>query len=238
MPRGELVALLYRQQEEIGILKGIIAELQDKLQQKDAGDDTSSKSVPGFVKANVKKKKHHKARKQRLYNFSRKREQPTETVFHSFSSCPSCGSKGLGQPSVCYSRQIIDIPHRRYEVIEQVVFKRFCFDCLKMVSPKVTFSCVLGHGRIGITLMSEIFTMRTQENMTIHQIQDHLQSVYQLKLSLGEILHQEAVAGTSVVSEIKRALLSSKAIYADETGRRNQWVSLEFFKREIPAPTL
>lgn len=228
MPRGEMVTLIFHQQQEIAILKDMVAELRDKLQQKDPHDDSSGKSIPGFVKTNVIKKKH-KLRKKRLHSFARKRETPTQTVFHSFDFCPRCGTEDLGQPSVSYARQIIDIPLTFYTVTEHVVFKRYCFGCARMVSPKVDFSqSVLGKGRIGINLMAEIFTMREQENMTIHQIQDHLQSVYALTLSLGEIieiLHQEAAEGKDPVEKIKQKLLSSKAIYADETGGREDGIN-------------
>src|SRR5436853_211614 len=123
-PRGELVRLIYHQQTELEILKGIIAQLQEKLKEKDAGDDTV-KTVPGFVKANVKKKKRKKARKQRAHGFARKKETPTQTVFHSLAVCPCCNSDELGEPHVCYSRQIIDIPIVRYDVIEHVILKRY-----------------------------------------------------------------------------------------------------------------
>jgi len=222
-PRGELVALIYQQQTEIEILKGRIIELEEKFKKRDGGDD-NAKTQSFVVKANIKKKKRKKERKKRAHGFARKREQPTETVFHSFDLCPGCGTDDLGQPAVSYSRQIIDIPRITYTVVEHVVFKRYCFGCNRMVSPRVDFSrYVLGQGRIGITLMAGIFTMREQENMTVHQIQDHLQTVYSLTLSLGEIieiLHQEASLGRNPVAKIQQKLLSSKAIYADETGGR------------------
>lgn len=222
-PRGELVRLIYEQQAQLEILKGIIAQLQEQLKQRDPSDDTA-KTVPGFVKANVKKKKRKKPGKQRAHGFARKKETPTQTVFHSLAVCPSCESDQLGEPQVCYSRQIIDIPIVRYDVIEHVVLKRYCFCCGKMVTPQVDFSSdVVGKGRIGINLMAKIFTMREEEDMTIHKIQDHFQTMYDLWLSVGEIvdiLHQEATLGTPEVEQIKHHLLASNVIYADETGGR------------------
>ncbi len=77
-PRGELVSLIFHQQQEIAILKGVVAELQEKLQQKDPHDDTSGKSIPGFVKTKIKKIKKLKAKKKRVHGFARKRENPTD----------------------------------------------------------------------------------------------------------------------------------------------------------------
>src|ERR1700722_7123951 len=153
LSRGELVDLLYEQAREIEILKEMLVVLQEKLEQKDSGDG-SGKPLPSFVKANVKKKKRQAKRKQREHGFSRKMETPTRAVFH------SCNAH-LGKPSVSYTRQIIDIPRAAYEVIEHVIFKRYCFTCERRISPKVDLSSfVVGKGRIGINLMAAIFAMK------------------------------------------------------------------------------
>src|SRR5436189_42091 len=89
LSRGELVTLLYQQAREIEILKEMLVQLQEKLEQKDSGE-SSGKTPPSFVKANVKKKKRQTKRKQREHGFSRKLETPTKTIFHSFEACPDC----------------------------------------------------------------------------------------------------------------------------------------------------
>lgn len=219
LSRGELVDLLYQQAREIEILKEMLVTLQEK--QKDSED---SKPPPSFVKSNVKKKKKKAKRKQREHGFSRKLENPTETIFHSFTACPNCDGEHLGKPSVSYTRQIIDIPRVEYDVIEHVIFKRYCFNCKKRVSPKVDLSpFVVGKGRIGINLMAAIFTMKEEADMTINKIQKHLLTFYGLDISLGEIieiLHQEAILSKGKYEEIKKGLLASRVIYADETGGR------------------
>lgn len=227
LSKGELITIIYEQQRQIELLKETIIELQERMKQKDNND--SSKTTPSFVKANVKKKKRKASRKQREHGFSRKLDTPSKAVFHSFSTCPDCGSEQLGKPSVCYSRQIIDIPIVEYEVVEHVVFKRYCFNCQSRTYPQINFSeYVLGKGRIGINLMSAIFTMREEENLSINQIQTHLKTFYHLDLSVGEIveiLHQEANLGEEQVAEIKQGLLLSDVIYADETGGRESGVN-------------
>lgn len=225
LSRGELIKIIYQQSSEIEILKGVLIELQEKIKQKDSGDD-SSKNLPSFVKLNVKKKKKT-SRKAREHGFTRKIEKATRQVFHSYDVCP-CGGV-LGKPSVAYSRQIIDIPKVEYEVVEHVVFKRHCFNCKKRVYPKVDLSTLaLGKGRIGINLMSAIFAMREEENLSISQIQAHLHTFYNLDLSTGEIveiLHQEAKLSSGEYAKIKQNLLASKVIYADETGGRENGIN-------------
>lgn len=224
LSRGELVAMLYQQAREIEILKEMLVMLQEK--QKDSED---SKPPPSFLKPNVKKKKKKAKRKQREHGFSRKLETPTETIFHSFNTCPNCDGKHLGKPSASYTRQIIDIPRVKYEVIEHVICKRYCFNCEKRVSPKVDLSpFVVGKGRIGINLMAAIFTMKEESDMTVNKIQKHLQTFYGLDISLGEIieiLHQQAGLGKSNYEEIRQGLLASRVIYADETGGREDGVN-------------
>ena len=225
LSKGELVKVIYQQASEIEILKEALIELQEKLKQKYSGDDSTK--LPGFVKLNVKKKKKQALRKKRSHDFTRKIEKATKQVFHSYDVCP-CGG-ALGKPSVAYSRQIIDIPQVEYEVVEHVVFKRHCFNCRKRVYPKIDLSqYVLGKGRIGINLMSAIFAMREEENLSVSQIQAHLKTFYKLDLSLGEIveiLHQEAKLSSTEYEQIKQSLLSSRVIYADETGGRENGVN-------------
>ena len=226
LPRGELVRIIYQQASEIEILKGALIDLQEKLHQKDLDGD-SSKRLPSFVKLNVKRKKKKTRRKNRQVGFTRKLEKATKQVFHSYDVCP-CGGV-LGTPSVAYSRQIIDIPIVSYEVVEHVVFKRYCFNCNRRVYPKVDLSSfVLGKGRIGINLMSAIFAMREEENLSVSQIQAHLKTFYNLDLSQGEIiemLHKQARLGTEEYFEIKKQLLASSVVYADETGGRENGVN-------------
>jgi len=227
LSKDELITLIHKLVREIDTLKEVIVELQEKLKAKDSGDD-SSKTLPSFVKLNVKKKKHTGKRKLRDHGFGRKLDIPTQKVFHSYECCPNCDGL-LGSPSIAYTRQVIDIPVVSYEVVEHVVFKRYCFNCQRRFYPKVNLSqYVLGKGRVGINLMSGIFTMRQDSNMSVNQIQAHLKTFYHLELSLGEIieiLHQEADLGESEVEKIKQNLLSSKVIYADETGGRENGVN-------------
>jgi len=223
-PRGELVKLIYRLLDENESLKAAMAEIQEQKSQQ----EEKKRLVASFVKANIRHKKSKKKRKQRVHGFSRKREYPTSQVFHSLEICPQCQSK-LGMPSVSYSRQIIDIPIRQYEVIEHVVFKRYCFNCHKRFAPKVDLSSyVLGKGRIGINLMAYIFTLRQDQDMTLSKIQSNLKTTYGLELSEGEIievLHAEAKLGEADYESIRRKLLASSVIYADETGGREDGIN-------------
>jgi len=226
LSRGELVTVIYQQASEIEILKQVIIDLQERIKPQSGQD--SPKVVPPFVKANVKKSKRKKKAKKREHGFARLRETPTQQVFHGLECCPNCQGI-LGKPSVAYTRQIINIPIAHYEVIEHVIFKSYCFSCRERFSPKVDLSSfVLGKGRFGINIISAVFALREEQNMTINQIQAQLKTFYQLRLSVGqivEILHQESDLGKNEVGKIKQKLLSSNVIYADETGGRENGIN-------------
>lgn len=222
LSKGELIAIILKQAREIEILKELIIELKEQIRQKDNGK--KDKQIPSFVKANSKRRrKAKKDYQKREHGFSRKLDTPTQTIFHSFDICPDCG-EDLGKPSVCFTRQVVDTPMQQANITEHVVFKRWCGHCRKRVYPKVDFSSlVIGKGRFGINLMALIATMREEENSPIDQIQDHLKMVYQLHVSSGEIvemLHRLANISQDEYQKIHRHILSSRVVYADETGGR------------------
>ena len=218
LSKDELIVLIIKLFDEIDLLKIRIIDLEEKSNQK----GNQKKEIPLWVKANVGKKKNGK-RKKRLQSFVRLKDTPTNTVFHSHEKCPNCDGV-LGKPSVCYSRQIIDIPILPATITEHVIFKRYCVSCKERFYPKPDLtSSVIGSHRIGINLMALISTMKEELRLPIEKIKNHLQVFYHLKLSEGEIVkisHKVASFGKSQYEEIKQKILSSPVIHADETGGR------------------
>lgn len=221
LSKSQLIVLVMQLFDEIDLLKTRIIELEEKLSGKEKHQN-KTKEIPLWVKANVKKKKKGK-RTQRTKAFVRMKDIPTSTVFHSQETCPDCNGI-LGKPSVCYTRQIIDIPIVLATITEHVIFKRYCSHCKKRVYPTPNLSpFVFGKQRIGISLMALITTMRAEERLPIATIQNHLKTFYRLDLSEGEIvkiLHSTALWGKQQYEAIKENLLSSQVIHADETGGR------------------
>lgn len=220
-PRGELVRLIYEMADRIQVLEREIARLKEKLHEKGKGSDESLKP-PVFIKANKKRKKK-KARKEREVAYTRKRETPTETVFHTAEVCGDCGGN-LGKPTVAYTRQVIDLPAVSYTVTEHVVFRRWCYSCKKCIQPEVDLSeQVLGKGRIGINLAATIVTMRERLRLPLGVLQQYLRIFYNLKLSEGEIvslLQKAARIGKPMYEQILEEVRQSPVVHADETGGR------------------
>lgn len=220
-PRGELVRLIYEMADKIALLEGEVARLKEKLHEKGKGDGSSS-NMPLFVKAN-KKKRSVKERKIRTVAYTRKKEIPTKTIFHTQDLCSDCGGN-LGKPTVAYNRQIIDLPAVAYTVTEHVVFKRWCYACKKCVQPEVNLKgLVLGKGRIGINLTASIVTMRDRLRLPIGMIQGYLKLFYSLGISKGEIvglLHSVASIGKPTYEKLLAEIRNAPVVHADETGGR------------------
>lgn len=230
LSQTELIVIIYKLADRIESLNARLLELEEKLQRKD-DYHTDKRTIPSWVKANVRKKKNGK-RQKRESSYVRMKDEPTATVSHTYSLCPDCGGE-LGKPSVAYTRQIIDIPILPATVTEHIIYKRYCFSCEKRIYPRPDLSsAVIGNYRIGINLMGLIATMREQERLPIEVIQQHIQIFYRLSISAGEIVkisHAVAAWGKTEYRSIQEALLTSSYIHADETGGRENGVNGYFW---------
>lgn len=219
-PRAELIRLIYDLIDENKALKIQIVELRARVDKQRPKEQ--EKQIPPFVKPNIKTK-DKKKRKNRNLGFGRVRATPTKHVLHSFEVCPNCSSP-LGKPSVAYTREVIDIPLPTVEVIEHIVFKRWCTSCGKRWYPKVNLSGItVGKQRFGVNVMSLVDNLRERFLQPLNKIQQYLKTVYQLELSEGalvDMLQRTAALGKSDYEDIGNRLKASDVVYADETGGR------------------
>lgn len=220
-PRGELIKLIYELTERIEILEAELARVKAEMHGK--GKDNQESKTPSFVKPNRKQKKKA-VRKKRNLAYTRKKETPTEQIFHAAKSCSNCGEEILGKPTVAYSRQIIDIPVASYTVTEHVICRRWCFKCHKQVMPEVNLSdSVVGRKRIGINLTATITTMRDRLRLPLGIIKIYVKTFYGLSLSEGEIvdiLDTVAKRGKPQYESLLEQIRKANSVYADETGGR------------------
>ena len=228
-PRGELLKLIYELIELNQVLKIQVAELRvenQKLKDNFKNDGGGGK-VPLLVKASVKKKKE-KNRSKRGFNFARKLDTPTYLEFHSYDTCPDCGGE-LGKPSVCYSRQVVDIPQVEFTVTKHTVFKRWCFNCGKRVSPHLDLSdTVVGNHRFGLNIFTMVATMRERLRLPVNVIKIYFKTFYNLNLSEGEIVGiLDRISGISKAKydESLASIKRSPFICCDETGFRENGVN-------------
>lgn len=217
-PKGELLRIIYDQQDEITALKAQVAELRFRLN----AQGPKPKTPPSWVKPNAKPKQQ-KERKHREHGFSRKLDIPTKRIIHSLDRCPECNGR-LGKPVVSSTRQVVDIPVSPVEITEHIIYKRWCFHCKKQMKPRVNLSTfVVRNQRIGIRLMSMIALLRETCRQPIRMIQRHLLLIYGVSLSQGELvglLHRTADRGAPRYDHLKDAIRGSPHVHGDETGGR------------------
>ena len=87
---------------------------------------------------------------------------------------------------------------------------------------------VLGKQRLGINLISLIAALREEGRLPLRTIQWYLQTVHQLRLSLGAIgrvIRQVAQKVQPAVAEILECIRASPVVHADETGWRQDGVN-------------
>ena len=203
----------------------------------------SARAVPAFVKSN-RPAKEKRPRKPRKHSFARHREKPTHVIEHFPEQC-RCGRRLTGG-WVHQSRQIIDIPVSPVEVVEHRLMACRCGVCgRRTVAHPDLSSLALGKSRFGVRVMSLIGYLDTACRMPVRTIQQFLQSVYRLRISIGEIiqvLHRMASEGRPSYNRLLSAIRHSGVVHADETGGReagrNGYVwslctpSLRFYHRD------
>jgi len=225
LSREDLIKIILQLKVQVDALEEENADLRARL---GGGGDAPAK--PDWVKANRKQRREAERadRKKRTQSFVRKRDIPTEVVYHAVDNCPDCGRKLSG--GWIHSRhQIIELPQAPVRVIENILVARRCGVCGKRHIPKLDLSGqVLGQSRFGIRLMSVIASMAISCRMTNRLIKSILWSLYGLKISIGEIaqiLHKVAQYGQVSYDKLLLAVRGSPVVNGDETGWREDGIN-------------
>ena len=149
-------------------------------------------------------------------------------MIHAAESCPECGT-GLSGGWVQRTRELIELPMAPAEVIEHVFVARICPLCERRRLPQEPLEgLAIGRRRLGPNLMSLIVTLREEGRLPVRSIQWYLQTVHQLKLSLGaivEVVHAAAQRAQPLVAEMLKRIRGSPVVHADETGWREDGVN-------------
>lgn len=208
----------------------VIAELSRRIEELERRSPPGGRLVgmPGNRRSSKRSApKSAEPRRKRTEGFSRRRSEPTSRVLHAAESCPECGTAMTGG-WLHRTREVIEIPLTAAQTVEHVFTGRTCV-CEKRVLPRYALSGqVVGRKRFGVNLLSLIATLREECRLPIRSIQWYLQTVHQLKLSVGSIveaIHCVARRGLGEASEILGRIRGSPVVHADETGWREDGVN-------------
>ena len=214
------MAVIARQQAVIDELQRRIAALEGGLKGK--GRPGMPGNKPGAKSEPAEKKE---PRKPRPHGFSRRRTVAAHQVEHVLDSCPECGTELVGGwPQ--RTREVIDIPVAPVEVTEHVFVTRVAQYVNGAGPPKADLGGgVIGRGRLGANLVSLIAALREEGRLPLRTIQWYLETVHQLRLSVGgitQVLHGVARQAQPAVAEVLELVRTSQVVHADETGWRQE----------------
>ena len=228
---AQLQATVLEQQRVIERLQRRIAELEG--QAKSGGPPR----MPGLKPSSGRQPPaQQQPRKQRRHGFARPRMTPIHRVEHVMENCPDCGAHRSGGWTQ-RTREVIELPVVPVQVAEHVYIARTCPACRRRCTPPAVLDgVVLGQQRLGVNLLSLIATLREEGRLPIRSVQWYLDTVHQLRLSVGAIvsaIHQTAQRAQPAVAAILDRIRASPVVHADETGwredgHRRQWLRVDF----------
>ena len=110
------------------------------------------------------------------------------------------------------------------QVTEHVYIARTCPVCRRRCTPPAVLDgVVLGQQRRGVNLLSLIATLREEGRLPIRSVQWYLDTVHQLRRSVGAIvsaIHRTAQRAQPAVAQVLERIRASPVVHADETGWR------------------
>ena len=211
----------------IAELQAVIARLEKRIVQLEGqAKPANSRRMPGLkpnAKADRKPAPPKGPRKPRPHGFARARMTPTRQVEHVVEHCPDCGTQ-LSGGWTHRTREVIELPQVPAEVTEHVYVARICPGCRRRCLPPTQLDgVVMGKQRLGVNLLSLIATLREEGRLPIRSVQWYLDTVHQLRLSVGAIvsaIHRTAQRAQPAVAGIVDRIRASPVVHADETGWR------------------
>lgn len=219
--RAELIALIKAQQAMMAQLQATVAHLEERVRELETGS-APPRGMPGHKREQAEARPK-RPRRKRSENHARRRSAPTARVEHALDQCPRCGIR-LAGGSIKRTREVLELTPAPVTITEHVYLERCCSGCGQRWTPRVALQGqVVGRSRLGIGLVSLIAALREEARLPLAAIQNYLQSVHHLQLSVGGIvgaLNQVARVGQTRREQTLATIRASPVIYADETGWR------------------
>ena len=211
--RDELIRLIVRQHEKIGVFARTGEQMQETnatltapvtqltarvtallvaLDAATGGDDPgasgggTTRGMPGH-KAGTPPARPSTPCKRRTQSFVWRRMEPTAQVIHALDQCPQCGVPLTGG-RVKRRRAVIEGSCASAVVTAHEYWERCCPCCQTRHTPAVQLEgVVVGKQRFGVGLVRLIATLREEGRWPVAMIQWYLATMHELTVSVGAI---------------------------------------------------
>jgi len=216
-----------RDKKEIADLKKENSRLKQDLEataQTNNGNSLSTPSAmqPAYSKPSARKRRRKPGRKKGHPGACRPAPaRIDQTIEHTLSKCPICGSTDLGKPCGKHIRIIEDIPPVQPKATEHVYYEYYCPPCdTKVAAPMIE---ALPRATLGLRLTLLSAYLHYALGMTTRNICTWLRTFCQFPVTAGGlVLNWQRLAEllTPVYDDLAKAARLSAVLNADESGWR------------------
>jgi len=209
-------------------LRKEVKELKEKLNKYENPKNSKNSSIPPSQDAyrktkSLRKKSNKKVGGQKGHKGSKllKIDNPDKVILHDITICACCQSE-LPEEGEIKSRQIFDIPEIKIEVTEHQTITKICGNCGK--KNKTTFpKGLVQEAQYGNRIKALTVYLQNYQMLPFKRCTEFIEDL------TGHIISEGSLANFQVKSyknleeyetEIKKQLLKSGILHADETGVR------------------
>lgn len=214
--------------KRILLLEKEIIHLKNKLSKYENPKNSSNSSVPPSQDPNretksLRKQSGKKVGGQKGHKGFKllKVNNPDKTVLHNITQCECCNTK-LPKGGEIKSRQLFDIPKIKMEVTEHQIITKICENCGKK-NKSVFPEGLVQEAQYGNNIKSFGVYLQNYHMLPYGRCAELIYDLTAHKLSVGSLANFQAQSFENLEqyeSEIKKLLLQSEVLHADETGVR------------------
>jgi transposase len=215
-------------EKEIEELKNEVRSLKDKLSRYENPKNSNNSSVspsqdPNRATKSLRKKSDKKVGAQKGHKGSKllKSGDPDKIILHDITECECCKSE-LPKEGEIKSRQLLDIPKIKIEVTEHQIITKVCENCGK--KNKTNFpEELVQEAQYGNNIKAFSVYLQNYHMLPFKRCSELIEDLTGHKISPGSLANFQSKGYSNLEdyeSSVKKILLKSSVLHADETGVR------------------
>jgi len=210
-------------------LRKRVAELEEKLSKYESPKNSGNSSIPPSQDPNrqtrsSRKKSNKKTGGQKGHKGFRLEmsNNPDNVIFHDIKNCNCCGNQLLKKGTIT-SRQLFDLPEIKIQVTEHQVVTKVCENCGK--ENKSNFpDGLVQQAQYGNKIKALCVYLQNYQMLPYARCTEIIKDLTGHHLSQGSLSNFQSKCYDNLEqyeTEIKKLLLQSSVLHADETGINN-----------------